>query len=78
MSVIVYCMRRPMRDMDHFDHRRLRDDITGDTKAAAKAKLFLIFALFVACGSVVGAAVLMVSLYVVLLKQCIIVTMFSF
>lgn len=39
----------------------LRDDNSlGDPKTAAKAKLFLISSLFVAFGSVVGAAVLMV------------------
>ncbi len=38
------------------------DELNGDSKTAAKAKLFLIFTLFVAFGSVVGAAILYVSI----------------
>jgi len=41
----------------------LREDITGDPKAAAKAKLFLILSLLIGCGSVIGAAILMVRYF---------------
>jgi hypothetical protein len=36
------------------------DELNGDSKTAAKAKLFLIFSIFVAAASVIGAAVLYV------------------
>jgi len=54
-ATITFVMMNGMRWSE------LREDVTGDTTAAAKAKLFLILSLFIACGSVVGAAVLMVS-----------------
>ena len=63
-ATITFVMMNGMRWSE------LREDITGDTSAAAKAKLFLILSLFIACGSVVGAAVLMVSYMCTGMRLC--------